>query len=327
MGKLKVDGRRATRLDLAAWLTDEKQGTGGLTARVMANRFWYLLFGRGLAAVLDDFGGQGEAPSHPELLDNLAIEFMHSGWDVKHMMKLIAMSRAYRQSSRDTQQQREQDPLNTLISHQRRFRFPAEVVRDSTLLVSGLLVEKIGGDSVKPYQPAGYYRNLNFPEREYEADTDSRQWQRGVYMHWQRQYLHPMLKAFDAPTREECTAQRACSNTPLAALVLLNDPTFVEAARSFASRILTEADKGIESRLNFAFREAVSRTATEQERTALVKLLEQSREEYAKDPQAAKQLLSIGLKPLPTNLDTQELATWTVVARAILSLSEALTRS
>jgi hypothetical protein len=327
MGKIKVDDRRATRLDLANWLTDAKDGAGGLTARVMANRFWYLMFGRGLAAVLDDFGGQGEAPSHAELLDNLAIEFVESGWDMKHMMKLIAMSRAYRQSSRETPQMREGDPLNVLVAHQGRFRFPAEVVRDSTLKISGLLVDEQGGPSVRPYQPAGYYRHLNFPEREYEAHLDDRQWRRGVYMHWQRQYLHPMLKAFDAPSREECTAQRPRSNTPLAALVLLNDPTFVEAARSFATRILTEADKTTEARLEFAFREVVSRTPTDQEREALKKLLEQSSREYAENPDAAKKLLSIGLKPTPAKLDSSELAAWTVVARAILSLNEALTRS
>jgi hypothetical protein len=293
----------------------------------MANRFWYLLFGRGLAAVLDDFGSQGEAPSHPELLDNLAIEFVDSGWDTKYMMKLIVMSRAYRQSSRNTREVREKDPFNTLVSHQARFRFPAEFVRDSTLMVSGLLVDKIGGPSVKPYQPAGYYRHLNFPEREYVADRDEGQWRRGIYMHWQRQYLHPMLKAFDAPSREECTAQRPQSNTPLAALVLANDPTFVEAARSFATRILTETDQPTNARLCFAFRQAVSRPPTEQELEALTGLLEQSRNEYAHNSEAAKQLLSIGLKPVPENIDRTDLAAWTIVARTILSLNEALTRN
>jgi hypothetical protein len=242
-------------------------------------------------------------------------------------MKLIAMSHAYRQSSRASAEIRENDPMNVLVSHQGKFRFPAEAVRDSTLKVSGLLVDEIGGPSVRPYQPAGYYRHLNFPEREYESHLDNRQWRRGVYMHWQRQYLHPMLKAFDAPSREECTAQRSCSNTPLAALVLLNDPTFVEAARSFAVRILTEGDKTPEARIEFAFREAVSRKPTDQEREALKKLLDQSSREYANNAGAAKQLLSIGLKPVPANLDARELATWTVVARSILSLNEALTRS
>jgi hypothetical protein len=285
------------------------------------------MFGRGLSASLDDFGGQGEAPSHPELLDNLAVEFVNSGWDVKHMLKLIAMSRAYRQSSRETKEMREHDPLNVLVAHQGRFRFPAEAVRDSTLMISGLLVDQLGGQTAKPYQPAGYYRHLNFPEREYESDLDEGQWRRGVYMHWQRQYLHPMLKAFDAPSREECTAQRPRSNTPLAALVLLNDPTFIEAARSFATRILTEADQTPDARLDFAFRQVVSRTANDQERAALKKLLDQSRSEFANNKDGARKLLSIGLKPVPDGVNQQELATWTVVARAILSLNEALTRS
>ncbi|MEX0642801.1 MAG: DUF1553 domain-containing protein [Pirellulales bacterium] len=327
LGKLDVGDRRATRMDLANWLIDVEQGKGGLTARVMANRFWYLLFGRGLAAMLDDFGGQGEAPSHAELLDNLGMEFIESGWDVKHILKLIAMSRTYRQSSRETPQMRENDPLNVLVAHQGRFRFPAEVVRDSTLMVSGLLVEKQGGASVKPYQPAGYYRHLNAPEREYEADMNEGQWRRGVYMHWQGQYLHPMLIAFDAPSRELCTAERPKWNTPLAALVLLNDPTFVEAARSFATRILTEAEKATEARLDFAFREVLSRSPNDKERKALAKLLEQSRSEYESNPDTAKKLLAIGLKPTPTNLDSSELATWTVVARTILSLNEVLTRN
>ena len=212
LGKLDP-GRRANRLDLANWLTDAKQGVGGQTARVMANRFWYLFFGRGIAAALEDFGGQGETPDQPALLDALAVEFVESGWDIKHMMKLIVMSRAYRQASVATPELAERDPLNLLVARQSQFRYPAESVRDTALQVSGLLVDKIGGDSSHPYQPAGYYKHLNFPIREYQADTDKEQWRRGVYMHWQRQYLHPMLKAFDAPLREECTVQRPRSNT------------------------------------------------------------------------------------------------------------------
>ncbi len=233
LGQLDLGTRRATRPDLANWLTDVQQGDGGLTARVFANRFWYLLFGTGIANPLDDFGGQGEPPTHPELLDNLAVEFYESGWDVKHMMKLIVMSRAYRQSSSASPELRARDPHNRLYARQSRFRLPAEMVRDNALAISGLLVTDYGGASVNPYQPAGYYRHLNFPERRYQADSDQRQWRRGIYVHWQRQFLHPMLKALDAPSREECTAQRPRSNTPLAALTLLNDPTFVEAARVF----------------------------------------------------------------------------------------------
>lgn len=327
LGKLDMGDRRATRLDLARWFTDAEGGAGGLTARVMVNRFWYLLFGRGLCASLDDFGGQGESPDHPELLDALAIEFIDSGWDVKHMMKLIVTSRTYRQSSLAPPALRERDPLNKLVARQGRFRYPAESVRDAALSISGLLVRTVGGASAHPYQPTGYYRHLNFPEREYAADENDNQWRRGVYMHWQRQYLHPMLKAFDAPTREECTAQRSRSNTAPAALVLLNDPSFVEAAREFAGRILEEGGSTTHDRLNFALRQAASRSATDKEQLILSNLLAESQDYYRSHPAEAKQFLGIGLKPPPTNLDSVELAAWTIVARATLNLNEVTTRN
>jgi hypothetical protein len=326
LGRLAIEDRRATRLDLAHWLTDAATGSGGLTARVMANRFWYLFFGRGLSASLDDFGGQGFPPDHPELLDALAVEFVESGWDVKHMVKLLVSSRAYCQSSTASAHQREQDPLNKLVARQGSYRFAAEVVRDTALSVSGLLVPAIGGPSARPYQPAGYYKHLNFPVREYEADADEQQWRRGVYMHWQRQFLHPMLKAFDAPTREECTAERPRSNTPLAALVLLNDPSFTEAARAFAQRMLAEGGTTATERLNFAFRTATSRAGDDVERRALVKLLDKSLDHYRNHPEQAEALLNVGLKPTPSTVDRAELAAWTIVARAILNLNEVYTR-
>jgi hypothetical protein len=326
LGKLDP-GRRAGRLDLANWLTDAKQGVGGQTARVMTNRFWYLLFGRGIAAALEDFGGQGEAPANAALLDALAAEFVESGWDIKHMMKLIVMSRAYRQSSVASPELAERDPLNVLTARQAQFRYPAESVRDTALLVSGLLLDKVGGDSARPYQPAGYYKHLNFPLREYEADTNRDQWRRGVYMHWQRQYLHPMLKAFDAPSREECTVQRPRSNTALSALVLLNDPTFTEAARALAARILRDGGKTRVDRLNFAFREAVLRPADDKEQGVLDSLLTRSQKYYKANPQKADELLSIGLTPKPKRIDPIELASWTIVARAVLNLNEVYTRN
>jgi hypothetical protein len=326
LGKLNAGKRRATRLDLANWLTDAKSGAGGLTARVMANRLWYLLFGRGLAARLDDFGGQGEAPDNPELLDMLANEFIRSGWDIKHMMKLMACSRSYRQSSVVSAKLRERDPLNRLVARQSRSRFAAESVRDAALAISGLLVPTVGGPSVHPYQPAGYYRHLNFPVREYAADQDKHQWRRGVYMHWQRQYLHPMLKAFDAPSREECVAERSRSNTAPAALVLLNDPTFVEAARAFAGRILQEGGTTTSERLDFAFRQATCRPADADERELLEGLLAESHGYYAKHSDAADQLLKIGLTPCPESLDRVELASWTIVARTVLNMNQVITR-
>jgi len=326
LGKLAGD-KRASRLDLANWLTDAKNGAGGLTARVFVNRLWYLFFGVGLSRTLEDFGGQGEPPVHPELLDNLAIEFVESGWDVKHMVKLMVTSRAYRQSSIKSPTLREKDPENRLYARQSRFRLAAEMVRDNALAISGLLVLDVGGPSAKPYQPAGYYRHLNFPPREYKADTNARQWRRGVYVHWQRQYLHPMMRAFDAPTREECTAQRPRSNTPLAALVLLNDPTFLEAARAFAQRTLAEGRMTDEERVAFAFREATSRAPDDVERGVLLKLLEKNRARYKSDAQAAAELVKTGLAPVPKDVDVVELAAWTQVCRALFNLNETVSRN
>ena len=327
LGKLELGNRRATRLDLAAWLTDSENGVGGLTGRVFVNRFWYLLFGTGISQTLDDFGGQGEPPVHPQLLDNLAVEFVESKWDIKHMIKLIVMSRAYRQSSLESPKMLERDPYNRLIARQSRFRLPAEMVRDNTLAISGLLVNDYGGGSVKPYQPAGYYRHLNFPTRKYQNHTDNRQWRRGVYVHWQRQFLHPMLKALDAPSREECTVDRPRSNTPLAALTLLNDPTFVEAARAFAERILRSAGQTNQARLEFAFRIAVSRAPDQRERNLLLDLFAVSLREYEADSTAAKNLTTTGLAPPAKGLDTAKLAAWTTVARAILNMNETMTRN
>ncbi|MFT4555272.1 MAG: hypothetical protein ACI93T_001202 [Porticoccaceae bacterium] len=326
LGELGTGDQRSTRLDLANWLTDAEDGNGLLTARVFANRFWYLLFGNGIARNLTDFGGQGEPPSHPELLDNLAVEFVDSGWNVRHILKLITMSRAYRQSSLVTDELRESDPENRLFSRQARFRLPAEAVRDNALFVSGLLVQKVGGPSVKPYQPAGYYRHLNFPTRKYVQHNDQRQWRRGLYVHWQRQFLHPMLKAFDAPRREECTAQRPRSNTPLASLTLLNDPTFVEAARAFADRIMTSAEDD-QARLDVAFRLAVSRSLEDFERKLLTELLVASREQYRSDEASALALVSAGISPKAEGGSVVEHAAWTAVARAILTLGETTTRN
>jgi len=327
LGRLDVGDRRANRLDLANWLTDPERGVGELTGRVFANRLWYLFFGAGISKVLDDFGGQGEPPVHPELLDNLALEFVGSGWDIKHMVKLLVTSRAYRQQSLEPEELRVRDPLNRLVARQSRFRLPAEIVRDNALAISGLLVLDYGGASVKPYQPAGYYRHLNFPTRTYEADTDRRQWRRGVYVHWQRQYLHPMLKAFDAPRREECTAERPRSNTPLAALILLNDPTFVESARVFAERILHEGGESDDARLQFAFREAVSRAPDQRETELLTALLNSNRGKYRGDVDSAAALIGIGLKPDAADLEATEVAAWAAVARAILNMSETITRN
>ena len=318
LGRLDTGDRRATRLDLARWLTDPKNGVGLLTARVMVNRFWMLMFGEGLSRSLEDFGAQGQSPDQPELLDRLAHEFVDSGWNVKHVLKLIALSRAYRQESVASTRH---------FTGQSRLRLPAEFIRDNALSISGLLVNEVGGPSIRPYQPAGYYKYLNFPKRDYAADKDSKQWRRGVYVHWQRQYLHPMLKAFDAPRREECTAARPRSNTPLAALALLNDPTFVEAAKAFAARILKEGGDSDESRIVFAFRLATSRPPDEAERSVLLSLLADARTDYSRGESSAQKLLATGLTAPTSNVIAPELAAWTTVARAILNLAEVVTRN
>lgn len=318
---------RANRLDLANWLTDVERGTGGLTARVMANRFFYLYFGTGISRSLSDFGGQGQPPSNPELLDRLAVEFYESDWDIKHLVRLLTTSRAYRQSSVASPQLREMDPYNQLVARQSRFRLPAEMIRDNALAVSGLLVKTVGGPSVKPPQPEGYYRHLNFPPRKYQQDTDENIYRRSLYIHWQRQFLHPMLKAFDAPSREECTAERPRSNTPVAAMNLLNDPNFVEAARVLADRTLREAGKDDGSRLDHAYQIVLSRRPAEAERKAMGELLDFARQDFGKRPDDAKALISIGLAPVSADQDPVELASWTSVCRALLNLSETTTRN
>jgi hypothetical protein len=315
---------RPTRLDLARWLTSKDHP---LTARVFVNRLWKLYLGRGLAASLDDLGSQGEPPTHPELLDWLASEFVESGWNIKHVIRRIVLSQAYRQSSLETSAMREKDPLNRLFARQNRPRLDAELIRDNALAVSGLLVSTIGGPSSRPYQPDGYYAHLNFPKRTYTADQDQQQYRRGVYTHWQRSYLHPMLKAFDAPSREECTAERPVSNTPQAALVLLNDPTFLEAARVFALRILDEGGESADDRLRWAWRVALSREPSPRELTTLARLLRQDLAEFEADQKAAEELLTVGLAPCPAELDKVEVAAWTSVARAFFNLNEYITRN
>ncbi|MEW4486674.1 PSD1 and planctomycete cytochrome C domain-containing protein [Thalassoglobus sp. JC818] len=323
LGELETDGRRATRLDLANWLCEPDNV---MTSRTMVNRLWYLMFGRGICSSVDDFGGQGTFPSHPELLDWLAIEFVKSGWDIKHIMKMIALSEAYQRSSTPTPQLAEEDPYNELFARQGRFRIPAEMIRDTALMTSGLLVEEVGGRSVKPYQPAGYYAQLNFPRREYEPDTGSDQYRRGVYTHWQRTFLHPMLKAFDAPSREECTAQRARSNTPIQALTLLNDPSFVETACALAARTMTEAGDDTEDQIEWVYRVVTSRHPDPAVSAILLDLQQKHLEYFQRNPEEANALVaSLTVQEFET-LDPVELAAWTSVARVVLNLKETITR-
>jgi hypothetical protein len=324
LSPLDVTARRVTRLDLAKWLVSSDNP---LTARVFVNRLWKLTFGQGIVKSLEDFGTQGAYPTHPELLDWLAIEFQTSGWNVKHVLKLMVMSSTYRQSSRADLALRQREPGNLWLARQGRFRIDAEMVRDNALAISGLLSRKIGGPSVKPYQPSGYWRFLNFPTRTYQADHGPNQYRRGLYTYWQRTFLHPSLKAFDAPTREECTVERPRSSTPLQALVLLNDPTYVEAARVFAERIVKEGGATMAERLNWAYRHAVSRNVKPEEVRLLSELHAKHRAEFAKDAQAAQKLVNTGDRPAAKDVDVAELAAWTSVARVILNLHETITRN
>lgn len=324
LGQLELGNRdRANRLDLANWLASKENP---LTARTFVNRLWNLCFGEGLSKTLDDLGSQGAPPTHPDLMDWLAAEFMESGWDVKHVIRQITLSKAYQLGSTPTAELLAKDPLNQWLGRQNRRRLSAEFVRDNALKISGLLTSKIGGASVRPYQPSGYYSQLNFPKRTYQEDMGDDQYRRGVYTHWQRTFTHPSMTAFDAPSREECVAKRPTSNTPLQALVLLNDPSYVEAARVFAQNLLKECDQKDESRLERAFLQALSRSPQPYEVAALKSLLKAHLEQYQADIEAAKALLSVGQTPVLETVDAAELAAWTSVTQALLNLNETITR-
>jgi hypothetical protein len=314
--------RRLNRLDLAKWLTAKENP---LTSRVFVNRAWAQLMGVGLCATVDDFGLQGEWPSHPELLDWLAVDFRENGWDIKRLVKQMVMSNTYRQSSVQRADIIARDPANRLRAMQSPRRLDAEFIRDNALSISGLLASNIGGPSVKPYQPAGYYANLQFPNRDYVADTDDQQYRRGLYMHWQRTFLHPMLANFDAPGRDECAMYRSQANSPQQALTLLNDPTFVEAARAWAVRLIGAAATDQE-RLNHAFLTALGRAPTNEESAPLLAFLSKQRQQYQLNPQAAEALLRTGLAPLPAAEHFSEVAAWTQLCRVLLNLHETITR-
>jgi len=326
MPPLKPAGARATRMDLARWLV---QRDNPLTARTIVNRLWAQFFGQGLAPIPDDLGMQGRWPSHPELLDWLAVEFMDSGWDVKHVVRLIVTSNTYQQSTERSEAAIARDPANLLIAGQNPRRLQAEMVRDNALTIAGMMDGDIGGRSARPYQPEGYYRDTYLSvgkPHTYEADTGEMQYRRGVYTFWKRTFLHPSLLAFDAPTREECTAARTVSNTPQQALALLNDPSYMESARAFAAQILEYGGDTTESRVSFAAKRALSRPATGAERLILAELYARQLGAYQSSASDAEALLSIGQWPAPQGIDRAELAAWTQVARVLLNTQEAITR-
>jgi len=313
---------RYTRLDLAKWSVSPDNP---LTGRVTVNRLWKLFFGNGIARSLEESGTQGSQPSHPELLDWLASEFQ-AKWDVRHMIQLMVTSSAYRQSSAETPAIRERDLTNRLFARQTRGRLDAEFVRDTALAVSGLLNREIGGASVKPYQPAGYWSALNFPTREWQKDAGPSVYRRGMYTHWQRSFPHPAMVAFDAPSREEAACDRPRSNIPQQALVLLNDPEFVEAARVFAQHAIEQGGTTDAARVAWAFERATGRKPNDKEAAVLAAMLTKHRNDFAAKPAEAKLLLAIGDTPLPKDAKPEEIAAWTNVCRVILNLHETITR-
>jgi hypothetical protein len=320
-------GAPLNRLGLAQWLVDPSHP---LTARVAVNRYWQLCFGTGLVKTSEDFGSQGEPPSHPELLDWMATEFVRSHWDVKAMIRLMVTSATYRQSSRTTPALVERDPENRLLARGPRFRLPAETVRDNALAVSGLLNPAVGGPSVYPYQPAGLWEEMAFGEgfsaQEYAPSHGPDLYRRSMYTFWKRTVPPPSLATFDAPDREKCVARRAVTNTPLQALVLLNDPTYVEAARALAQRVIAEGGPAPGQRIRLAFRLATGRPPTLREIQILAGLEQAEMLHFRRDRSAAAKLMAVGESPASPKVEPAELAAWTTVANAILNLDETNTK-
>lgn len=324
-------GAPKNRLGLAMWLTDPHNP---LTARVAVNRWWQMLFSRGLVATANDFGSQGQYPTHPELLDFLARTYIESGWDTKAMIRLIVTSATYRQSSNATRELLERDPENRLLARGARFRLPAELVRDNALAVSGLLDREMGGPSAFVPQPEGLWREIShfgylgviYTSQSFYPDEGADAHRRSVYTYWKRTSPPPAMAAFDAPTREVCTITRATTNTPLQSLVLLNDPQFVEASKALAMRVMHEGAKSADERLDDMMRRAAGRKPDADERTILKRRYEQSAARYAADPSSAAARLAVGEAPVDATLDPTQCAAWMDVASLILNLDEVITR-
>ncbi|MCH2203053.1 MAG: PSD1 and planctomycete cytochrome C domain-containing protein [Fuerstiella sp.] len=313
----------ANRLAMARWLTDPQHP---LTARVAVNRWWTLLFGAGLVETLEDFGVQGTPPSHPELLDWLATELIRRNWNTREMLKLMVLSATYRQTSDVTPQKLERDPGNRLLARGSRYRLAAETVRDNALAISGLLIDRIGGPSVKPYQPAGLWEDVSVERREkYTPDIGDGLYRRSMYTFWKRTCPPPAMTAFDAPDRETCVIRRARTNTPLQALVLLNDPTYVEAARKFAERVLLQPGSD-EEHFQSAFEMALCRSPKLNEIAVLKSVLRAAKKHFSNDSAAAEKLLTTGHSPSTDRIAVTDLAAWTTVTSLILNLDETISK-
>lgn len=316
------DDAPRNRLGLAQWLVADENP---LTARVTVNRLWALLFGQGIVKTSDDFGSQGDRATHPELLDYLAVEFQRD-WNVKAIMKAMVMSATYRQSSRTTSELMEADPANELYSRGPTFRLDAEFIRDNALAISGLLCDKVGGPGVYPIQPNGIYLQTHTPI-EWPTSAGQERFRRGIYTFWRRTAPYPSMVTFDATSRQVCTERRPRSNTPLQALVTLNDPAFVDFAAGLARRIVDEGGNDPRSRAAHGMQLCVSRPATEKEIDVLVKLYEDNFQVYRQDLTAAEKLaVRSGLPALSAESNLAELAAWTVVGNALLSLDETITK-
>ena len=319
------EGQPRNRLGLARWLVDPNHP---LTARVTVNRIWQQHFGVGLVKTAENFGSQGESPSHPELLDWLASEFVARGWDVKALHRLIVTSSTYRQSSATTPELAQRDPENRLLAHGPRFRLDAEAIRDSVLAVSGLLVEKLGGRSVRPYQPDSIWEPVAYPTSttaKYRKDEGEALYRRSLYTFWKRTAPPPSMMVFDAPMRESCRVRRERTNTPLQALALLNDVQYIEAARHLAGRMMKEGGVNAAGRLAFGFRLATARLPDQPEAEVLRRLYEDQVRTFQQDPEAAKKLIALGDSRPDASLDASDLAAWTMVANTLLNLSETIT--
>jgi hypothetical protein len=330
------DGAPKNRLGLARWLIDPAHP---LMSRVTVNRYWQLFFGNGLVKTADDFGSQGELPSHPDLLDHLATDFVGAQsagtteWDVKRLVRELVCSATYRQTSQASPQSREQDPENRLLSRGPRFRLQAEFIRDQALHAAGLLDRRIGGQSVSPYQPAGLWEELmsrsdndKWSAQKYSQSHGVDLYRRTMYTFWKRTCPPASLATFDAPDREVCTVKRSRTNTPLQALVAMNDPTYVEASRMLAERIMKHGGATLEAKLTTLFRVATSRVPTKQEMTVLKNLYARQLVHFQRQSEAAAQLLKVGEYPADSDLSASELAAWTMVASAVLNTDEALTK-
>jgi hypothetical protein len=318
-----ADVKQPDRLAFARWLVDPRNP---LTPRVTVNRFWEQLFGLGLVRTSEDFGTQGDPPTHPQLLDYLASDFIHSGWDVKHLLRCLVTSATYRQSSRATEQKRQLDPDNRWLSRGPSFRLSGEMIRDQALAVAGLLSRRLHGPSVRPPRPALGLRAAFGGSTDWQTSPGEDKYRRGLYTRWRRTTPYPALTTFDAPSREVCTIRRLRTNTPLQALVTLNDPVFIEAAQGLARRIVREGGDSVASRIDYGFRLCLVRSASETEHARLAALYDEAARRFQASPEMARQLAIDPLGPSTLAIDEAELAAWTLVSNVLLNLDEWLAK-